>query len=194
MRVKALATSLLIAMSMQAPCISAWAEDSSAATTASAEAWRKKPPEAPAPRPFHLPKIESFKLANGLSVQLVEDHRYPLVTIALGLKIGSSLDPVKKRGVASLTADMLTEGTKKKTSKQIADEVDFIGGGLKAGADNDFTIVSSSVLSKYTDRLIAVFEDILFNPTFPQAEFDLKKTNLIQELAMKRSNPDFLLE
>lgn len=197
MRVKALATSLLIAMSLQVPCTAVWAEGSSesgSATTASAEAWRKKPPEAPAPRAFHLPKIESFKLANGLSVQLVEDHRYPLVTIALGLKIGSALDPAKKRGVASLTADMLTEGTKKKTSKQIADEVDFIGGGLKAGADNDFTIVSSSVLSKYTDRLIAVFEDILFNPTFPQAEFDLKKTNLIQELAMKRSNPDFLLE
>jgi len=196
MRVKALATSLLVALSLQMTVISAWAEGSSesAGKSNDAEAWRKKPPESPPPRPFKLPKIESFKLTNGLSVQLVEDHRYPLVTMALGLKIGSAIDPANKRGVASLTADMLTEGTKKRTSKQIADEVDFIGGGLKAGADNDFTIVSSSVLSRYTDRLIEVFEDVLFNPTFPQAEFDLKKTNLIQELALKRSNPDFLLE
>ncbi len=196
MRAKALATSLLTALTMQAPCASVWADDASsaAAPTSAQEAWRKKPPESPPPRPFKLPKIESFKLANGLSVQLVEDHRYPLVTMALGLKVGSANDPAKKRGVASMTADMLTEGTKKRTSKQIADEVDFIGGALKAGADNDFTIVSSSVLSRYTDRLIAAFEDVLFNPTFPQAEFDLKKTNLIQELAMKRSNPDFLLE
>ncbi|MCC7531206.1 MAG: insulinase family protein [Candidatus Melainabacteria bacterium] len=200
MRVKALATSLLIALSMQAPCISVRAEDKSddatkaALTAAQSESWRKKPPEAPDPRPFKLPKIESFKLTNGLSVQLVEDHRYPLVTMALGLKVGSANDPAKKKGVAAMTADMLTQGTKKKTSKQIADEVDFIGGALRAGADNDFTILSSSVLSRYTDRLIASFEDVLFNPTFPQAEFDLKKTNLIQELAMKRSNPDFLLE
>jgi predicted Zn-dependent peptidase len=198
MRVKALTTSLLIALSMQISVMSAWAQGSSEsaakAESAAAEAWRKKAPESPPPRPFKLPKIESFKLTNGLSVQLVEDHRYPLVTMALGLKVGSAIDPSKRRGVASLTADMLTEGTKKRTSKQIADEVDFIGGALKAGADNDFTIVSSSVLSRYTDRLIEVFEDVLFNPTFPQSEFDLKKTNLIQELAMKRSNPDFLLE
>ena len=198
MRVKALATSLLIALTMQISVMSAWAQGSSEsaakAESAAAEAWRKKAPESPPPRPFKLPKIESFKLTNGLSVQLVEDHRYPLVTMALGLKVGSAIDPSKRRGVASLTADMLTEGTKKRTSKQIADEVDFIGGALKAGADNDFTIVSSSVLSRYADRLIEVFEDVLFNPTFPQAEFDLKKTNLIQELALKRSNPDFLLE
>lgn len=192
MKVLAVASSLLIALSAQIPGLSAMAEETSPSIPA--EAWRKKAPESPAPRPFKLPKIESFKLTNGLSVQLVEDHRYPFVTMALGLKVGSAQDPAGKNGVASLTADMLTEGTKKKTSKQIADEVDFIGGALKAGADTDFTIISSSVLSRYTDRLIASFEDILFNPTFPQAEFDLKKTNLIQSLAMKRSNPDFLLE
>ncbi len=89
MRVKALATGLLIALSMQAPTMAVWAQNSSddaskaATTSAASESWRKKPPEAPAPRAFKLPKIESFKLTNGLSVQLVEDHRYPLVTMAL---------------------------------------------------------------------------------------------------------------
>ncbi|MBC7998641.1 MAG: insulinase family protein [Leptolyngbya sp.] len=194
MRVKALAATALLTACMQMPFVAVSAAEESKDAQSASEAWRKKAPEVATPRPFKLPKIESYKLTNGLSVQLVEDHRYPFVTCALGIKVGSYSDPANLNGVAAITADMLTQGTKKRTSKEIADEVDFIGGAVKAGADSDFTIISSSALSKYTDRLLDSFQDVLFNPTFPQAEFDLKKANLIQELAMKRSNPDFLLE
>lgn len=169
-------------------------EQSTPSLPVPSEAWRKNPPNLPPPRDFKLPVVTKYKLPNGLDVQLLEDHRYPFVTVNLGLKTGSSVDPRGKEGLAGMTADMLTEGTTKKTSKQIADEVDFIGGGLKAYSDLDFTLVSSSALSKYTNRLFECFAEIVLDPVFPQSELDLKKTNLKQELAMKRSTPDFLLE
>lgn len=81
-----------------------------------------------------------------------------------------------------------------KKSKEIANETDFIGGGLKAVSDFDFTIVSGSALSKYSDRLVDLLSDIVFHPTFPEEELTLAKTNLTQSLAMKRSEPDFLVE
>lgn len=158
------------------------------------EQWRKNPPSSPPPRPFKLPTITSYKLDNGLQVQLIEDHRVPFLTVALGIKAGSALEPKDKLGLAEMTADMLNEGTTTKKSKEIADETDFIGGGLKAVSDFDFTIVSGSALSKYSDRLVNLLSDIVFHPTFPEEELKLAKTNLTQALAMKRSEPDFLVE
>jgi zinc protease len=158
------------------------------------ENWRKKPPTLPPPRPFEMAKATEFKLENGLQVELIPDHRVPFITVALGVKAGSCFDPVDKSGLADMTADMLTEGTQTRKSKEIADQVDFIGGGLKAVTDPDFTLLSGSALSKYSDRLFDLFTDVLLHPTFPEDELTLKKTNLIEELAMKRSEPEFLVE
>ncbi|HEY9754303.1 MAG TPA: pitrilysin family protein [Oculatellaceae cyanobacterium] len=158
------------------------------------ETWRKKPPTLPAPRPFAMAKAAEFKLENGLQVELIPDHRVPFITIALGIKAGSCFDPPEKSGLADMTADLLTEGTEARKSKEIADQVDFIGGGLKGVTDPDFTLLSGSALSKYSDKLFDLFTDVLLHPTFPEDELSLKKTNLIEELAMKRSEPEFLVE
>jgi predicted Zn-dependent peptidase len=159
-----------------------------------AETWRKKSPSLPPPRPFVMPKVECYKLSNGLDVQLVEDHRVPFVTAELGFKSGSASEPRDLLGLASLSADMMTEGTQTKKSKEIADEVDFIGGALSAGSDVDNTLVSSSALSKYSDRLLKILSDVVLKPSFPEDELQLKKTNLIEELVIKRSEPSFLLD
>ncbi len=158
------------------------------------ESFRHLPPTLPNPHAFKLAAVTSYQLPNGLSVQLLPDHRVPLVTVELGVNAGSTLEPKKLLGLAGITADMLTEGTAARTSKQIADEVDFIGGALGAAAGHDSVIVSSSALSKYTERLMDIFSDVVLHPNFPDDELKLKKTNLIQELSIKRSEPDFLVE
>lgn len=159
-----------------------------------AEAWRKNKPVLPAPRPLQLPAPEVYKLANGLTVELLEDHRVPFVTVQMGIKCGASYEPQEQSGLANITAGMLSEGAGGKTSKQIAEEVDFLGGALGATADADFTMLSGSALSRYTDRLFAVLTDVILHPSFPEDELKLQKTNLIQELVMKRSKPEFLAE
>jgi predicted Zn-dependent peptidase len=158
------------------------------------ESWRAKMPTLPAPKEFKMPAVKTYKLDNGLKVQLVEDHRFPYITTYLGMKTGTIADSAESLGVAELTADMLNEGTRTKKSKEIAEEIDFIGGSLAAISDYDFTIMSGSSLSNYTDRLFSLMNDVLLNPSFPEDELKLKKTNWIQELTMKRSDPDFLLE
>jgi predicted Zn-dependent peptidase len=163
-------------------------------SVAQQEEWRKKPPQIQSPRPFKLREIVSYKLGNGLDVQLYADKRVPFVTMNLGIKAGSAYDPKAKLGLADMTADMLVEGTKTKNSKQIASEIDFIGGAIKAGCDADFTFLVGNCLSKYTDKLLPLFADVLMNPSFPNNELKLKKDNLLQELIVKRGQPEFLLE
>ena len=179
-------------MTATTPAAAAESTDSKGASTS--ESWRRTPPALPQPRPFKLADVTTYKLSNGLTVNLVEDHRVPFMTINLGIKAGSSFEPDNLHGVAGLTADMITEGTARRSSKEIAEEIDFIGGALKGGSDYDFTLLIGSALSKYADRLLDVVSDVVKNPSFPDNELTLKKTNLIQELVMKRSQPDFLSE
>ncbi len=138
--------------------------------------------------------VTSYTLPNGLSVQLLPDHRVPFITIDMGINAGSTLDSKELLGLAGMTADMLTEGTQTLASKQIADEIDFIGGALGATADHDHAIINASALSKYAPRLLDIFSDVILHPNFSEDELKLKKANLIQELSIKRSEPDFLLE
>ena len=158
------------------------------------EPWRKTAPEATEPRPFKLPTVETYKLENGLKVQLVEDHRVPYVTVFLGFKAGKLLDDNQTLGVAQLTAEMLTEGTGSRSSKEIADQIDYIGGSLGAHTGYDFTLLNGSALSNSTPKLFELFSDVLLNPSFPEDEIKLKKANWLQALVMKRSQPSFLLE
>jgi len=163
-------------------------------TNTALEAWRKDTPKMPTPRPFTLPKIVSYKLENGLEVQLVEDHRFPFLSANIGFREGSANEPRELLGLANMTADLLTEGTTTKKSKEIASEIDFIGGALGASLDYDYTILSGSALSPYTNRLFDLLSDVLLHPSFPEDELNLQKINQIQELTIKRGSPDFLVE
>lgn len=175
-----------------APALAAEQAESKGSAEKAKENWRKEPPKLPAPRPFKLPEIEQYKLGNGLSVELVEDHRVPFTTMAVGLRVGTVNDPPERAGLSSMLVEMLSEGSKKRSSKEIAEAIDFIGGGLGAQAGQDFTVISSSALSQYNERLLETVSDLLLNPSFPEDELKLKKTNKIQELSMSRSKPDFL--
>ena len=51
-------------------------------------------------------------------------------------------------GVAQMTANMLTQGTEKRSAKEIAEAIDFIGGSLEASAGKDSTDVSLNIVKK----------------------------------------------
>lgn len=158
------------------------------------ELWRKVAPQLPLPRPFNMPKVESYKMDNGLEVMLLEDHRFPFASINLGFRTGTAQEPATSLGVAEMTAILMPQGTTTRTSKQIASQVEYIGGALKSSTDYDYSLLSGSCLSAYSDKLFDVMCDVLLNPSFPADELSLRKANQIQELTMKRSDPDFLIE
>lgn len=169
-------------------------ESSSDAPVVPGESWRKQAPALPPPAAFKMPAVTRFTLANGLQVELVEDHRVPFTTVGLGIKTGTVDDPKEERGLAALTAEMLSEGTTSKSSKQIAEAIDFIGGAFGAASGDDFTVVSASALSQYNTQLFDIFKEILLTPSFSEEELKLRKTNLIEEIKLKKSKPAVLAE
>jgi len=108
---------------------------------------RSRVPE-PGPAPaLKVPPQRHFQLTNGLKVRLVEVHKLPVVALHLVVDAGASYDPADEPGLASFTAAMLTEGTKKRSATRISDDLGFIGASLSAGAGFDSASLSGSVLS-----------------------------------------------
>ncbi len=121
---------------------------------------RTKPPQTGALPSFKLPPTFESTLPNGLRVVLVEDRRFPLVTVRLAFEAGSKFDPKDLPGLSDAVATLLTEGTKARTSRQIAEELAEIGGFLKAGAGSDGLTAQGNALGENLPRLLDLLADV----------------------------------
>jgi zinc protease len=141
-----------------------------------------------------LPRPTQVKLPNGLTVLLLEQHRVPTVNLALWINSGSLDDPRDQPGLAKFTADMLREGTAKRSSAQLSSEIDELGGALSASVQfgATYTQVSASSLSENSERLFDLFSDVVLNASFPAEEFEKYKQRQLAGLEQQRSEPSFL--
>jgi zinc protease len=133
-------------------------------------------------------------LPNGLIVLHSENHNLPIVMVTLIVKAGQVNEPAEKAGLANLAAELLSEGTKTRTSKVISEETDFIGASLDASAGSDYTTVTLSVLKKDVNKGFDLCSDILLNPSFPAEEIDRKKDIIKGSLKQHEEEPSFLAE
>jgi predicted Zn-dependent peptidase len=143
-------------------------------------------------KPFQLaPRIEKT-LPNGLRVIVTRQTAIPKVSITLTVLSGYSSDPADLTGLASLTADLIQEGTKTKTSRQIRRDVFGMGGSLTAAASQDYTSISVRGLSEFAGRLMDLTADVAMNPTIPEDEVAILKQQHLQNVAQQKASPQFL--
>ncbi|HWQ56463.1 MAG TPA: pitrilysin family protein [Bryobacteraceae bacterium] len=155
---------------------------------------RTKAPATPPIPDYKLPATFETKLPNGLTVVLLEDNRFPLVTVRLGFLAGAKFDPKETPGLSETTAALLTQGTGTRTARQIAEELASIGGALNGGAGPDSITISGSALAEHAPKLLEILADVTRNPAFPEEEVKLRIANRNQELQAQRSEPAFLAE
>jgi predicted Zn-dependent peptidase len=143
-----------------------------------------------------LPRPRETKLANGLTVLVLEQHKLPTVAFTLWVKTGALADPKDLPGLAKATAEMLREGTTHRTSAQLAAEVDGLGASLMASAEfgADTSTVSASGLSESTERLLELMSDVVLNPTFPADEFAIYQKRQLAQVEQMRARPGFLAQ
>jgi zinc protease len=141
-----------------------------------------------------LPRAEEATLKNGLRVILLPSHKVPTFNMQLVVLSGGLSDKPDYRGLASFTASLLREGTTKRSSKDIAEQVDALGATLTAnsGFSSLTSVVATSGLVENLDQAMELFADVIRNPTFPQAEVDKYKTRTLAQLQFQRSIPQFL--
>jgi zinc protease len=143
-------------------------------------------------KPFQLaPRVERT-LANGLRVIATRQTAIPKVSITLTVLSGYSSDPADLTGLASLTADLIQEGTKTRNSRQIRREAFGMGGSLTAAASQDYTSISARGLSEFAPKLIDLVADVAMNPTIPEEEVAILKQQHLQQAQQQKASPQFL--
>ena len=153
---------------------------------------RSQAPAPLPPRPISIPTPRETTLRNGLSLVVVEDSRLPLVSYRLVFPVGSAFDPPDLPGLTDLLAGLLPEGTKSRSSREIADEVARMGASLSAGATSDYTLVGASALSQFNDPILGLMAEVILEPSFPENEVELAKQNTKESLRQQRAQPSFL--
>ena len=142
------------------------------------------PQPGPAPK-IQIGKATSFKLENGMKVIVVENHKLPNVTYSLSLNL-TPIAEGNKAGYISIAGDLLSAGTTTKTKGQIDEAIDFIGGQLSTSASS----VSGSCLSKHSETLLALMQDVLLHPSFPEEELEKTRKQMISALASEKTDPN----
>jgi len=132
------------------------------------------------------------KLSNGLNVIVVPTSRLPLVDFRLAARAGLVYDPAGREGLAHLAADLLTQGAGKRTAKQVADDIEFVGGSLGAQVGSEQLVVTCEVLTKDLPLGIELFRDVIVSPTFSAEDFQRKKDEALGQIASDKSEPSVI--
>jgi zinc protease len=146
-------------------------------------------PAAAAPAGGAAANAVRADLPNGLRVIVVPTSRLPLVDFRLVARAGAVNDPAGKEGLAGLTADLLTQGAGKRSARQIADAIEFVGGSLEATAGSEQVVVSCEVLRKDLPLGLELLRDVIVSPTFAGEEFDRKRDETLGQIASDKSEP-----
>ena len=155
------------------------------------EAWRSERPKPGAPGTVRFPTPEVTKLANGLTLYVVPSSA-EVVTIGFIVRHGASVLGEGKSGLASLTARMMTEGTRKRTSLELAEQAEALGSTLQAEAGRDESSLGISALSGDLDRALELVAEVVTQPAFDPKELERVRAEWLDGLVAERQSPDRL--
>lgn len=136
-----------------------------------------------------LPKVHQFELSNGIPVFEVSGGVQDVVKIEIVFRAGRPFE--SKKMLSKASSYLIKEGTKDRSSADIANEIDFYGATLRTSTNLDDTRIVLFSLKKYLKEVASVLEDILYNATFPQVELDNYVNNSIHNLNIDLSKDDF---
>lgn len=147
------------------------------------------PPAGPEPA-FAPPVPSRTRLANGMSLVHLGRPEAGLVAIGLLVRAGALTDPTGVPGLADMVVTMLAEGTAKRTSSQISEDMEFLGAHLNAEGSREHALLSTEVLaSKWTDAL-EIIADVATGSVFPDKELERIRRDRLTDLRRISDNPN----
>jgi predicted Zn-dependent peptidase len=159
-----------------------------AATTYSQTVNRSiRPQPGPAPE-ISLGKSESFTLANGMKVFVVENHKLPTIECSIQLDIKPEIEG-DMAGFGQMMSDLVMAGTATRSKDKLNAEIDQMG----ASIDVDDESIEASGLKKYQDKIFELMADVAMNAVIPQDELDRAKKKVLSGLETQKNEPDAMV-
>jgi predicted Zn-dependent peptidase len=129
-------------------------------------------------------------LENGVPVVTESLKNVRSVVLGIWVKVGSRNETTEKNGISHCLEHMYFKGTKKRSAKDIAFEIDSLGGDLNAFTSRENTTFYIKVLDEYLEKGIELLSDIFLHPIFPEDELEKEKKIIKEEIKMVEDTPD----
>ncbi|WP_243372685.1 M16 family metallopeptidase [Microvirga solisilvae] len=138
-------------------------------------------------------RVDITKLANGLTI--ATEHMPEIATATLGVWVGtgSRHEQAHEHGLSHLIEHMAFKGTARRSARQIAEDIENVGGDINAATSVEYTSYTARVLGENVDVALDVLGDILINSVFDDAELAREKGVILQEHAAVEDTPDDLI-
>ena len=153
---------------------------------------RTKPPIPGKPKNIKFPTFFECKTSNGITVIVIENDKFPLVTVRFVFGAGSFENSKVDAGLSLITSELLSKGTSRMNAVEIAEEVDQLGASLSSGCDHDATFISQYSLKKFSDKLYNIATDIILDPVFKDEEIERLRTQKISSVISYKDDGDYL--
>ena len=128
-------------------------------------------------------------LDNGLVVLAVENPAADIVAARIYIRAGGRQEPQAQAGLANLLASVITKGTERLSSQQIAEQVEAVGASMGADAAADYCLFSLKTVSADFAAMLALLAEIIRAPTFPEAEVELERKLTLQGIRSMQEQP-----
>lgn len=133
--------------------------------------------------------IHRTVLDNGIVVIAIENPAADIIATRLFFAGGSQWEPRAKAGLSHLLSAVITKGTAKLSSIEIAERVESVGAQLSADAASDYFLISLKTVSSDWPEMLELAGDILRHPSFPETEVELERHLTIQEIRAQKEQP-----
>ncbi len=129
-------------------------------------------------------------LENDIPVVMESFKNVRSVAVGVWVKVGSRFETPSKNGISHFLEHMFFKGTKKRTPKDIAVEIDTMGGDLNAFTSRENTAFYIKVLDEYLEKGVDLLSDVFVHSTFPEDELEKEKKIIKEEIKMVEDTPD----
>ena len=147
-----------------------------------------KPGKAPTLR---VPTWSRTKLTNGAELIVTEKHELPLVSVRVSFIGGSAnFEPADKLGVASLAAQLLSDGTASRTGDELSDAQQLLGTSINAAIGTESGNIGFTALKGKLDPALALLADMLLHPRFADDALERLRGRALVGLAQSKDQPN----
>lgn len=134
--------------------------------------------------------VEKTILPNGIRVITEKIPFSHVVSVGFWINAGSRDEEKSREGITHLLEHMLFKGTSRRSTKEIAKELDALGGYSNAFTTKENLCLYGKVLDKHVPRLMDIFLDILLDSKFDPDELDRERQVILQEISMVEDSPE----
>ncbi len=136
---------------------------------------------------------EEFVLSNGLRVVAEYIPHFPSVSVGLWIGAGSMYETKEESGLSHFVEHMLFKSTENRTTREIAVEMDALGGQVNAFTSKECTCYYAKVIAEHLERAMSLLSDLLLHAKMEEEEFEKERGVILEEIAMGEDTPEDLV-